>query len=132
MLLLNKPLQVQLVYEVLVMSNGCTHDLCAAVLLGCSEKQGCCSGNREAIFAAFQGGLCRKLPAGRDLVFELPEGSYMLTRCLVGAGVVGVESQGQRGQQAKWEVGTCAVPCREGCGRGPDGVKGWQGQEGQR
>lgn len=80
----------------------------------------------------FKGVCGGQLPAGRDLVFELPEGSYMLTRCLVGAGVVRVESQGQRGQQAKWEVGTCAVPCREGCGRGPDGVKGWQGQEGQR
>ena len=43
-----------------------------------------------------------------------------------------MKGRGRLGQQGKWEVGTCGMPCREGCGRGPDGVKDWQGQEGQR
>ncbi len=102
---LTKALQVQLVYEVPVISNGCIQGLHAAVMLGWPEKQGCCSGSRGAICAAFQGGLCRKLPASREQLFQLVEGSYMLTRCKVGAVVVGVEREGQAvavGQVGSW------------------------------
>lgn len=104
---LNKPLHLQLLYEILVISNGCIQDLWAAVLLDCPKKQGCCSGNMGAIFAAFQGGLCRKLPAGREQLFRSVQGSYMLTRCRVGAGVVGVEREGQAGaagQVGSWHM----------------------------